>query len=385
MAEDTKKAQSILYFEDDQELSEMFVKYLLKLGYQVVHYRSFPEGGVQAIREKLAHKPDFVLMDISLPGTDGIEICQRLRDEYIDFHVPILFVSGKMSDEDVLEAYDAGADDYLIKPIRLKELKIKLEHFTRQKEEFIAQQEQVSGAQKMAFEAMTTSSELGEILRFHEESYLVKNLDELINLLIGAISKFALKSSILVFGRPNQYYRDDGQQKPLEEKTLIAFKDQQRIYSWKNRTFFNYENFSVLIRDMPIDDEVRYGILLDQLCLLFNGVDSRIKGLKIEKNNQLKAITMKLAADTIANMVMEIETDNVDLSQQFETIILKMEANISTDIVMFNLLEREEKVLMDHVLTAINESTAVFELSMEKERQYKEIMTKLLSELLSTS
>ena len=94
---------------------------------------------------------------------------------------------------------------------------------------------------------------------------------------------------------------------------------------------------------------------------------------------------MKVAADTIANLVMEIETDNVELSQQFESIILKMEANISSDIVMFNLLENEEKVLLDHVVTAIKESTAVFELSMEKERQYKEIMTKLLKDLISTS
>lgn len=341
MDEVIKKEQSILYFEDDQELSELFVRYLTKYGYQVIHFREFPPGGVPAIREKLVNEPDFVLMDANLPGADGIEICRILRDEYVDIHVPIVFVSGKMSDEDVLEAYDAGADDYLVKPIRLKELKIKLEHFTRQKEELLAQQEQTSGAQKMAFEAMTTSSELGQILRFYEESYLVKNLDELVKLLINAISNFSLKSSILVFGEPNRFYREDGQQKPLEEKTLIGFKDQQRIYSWRNRTFFNYKSFSVLIRDMPIDDEVRCGILRDQLCLLFNGVDSRIKALNIAKSNELKAITMKLAADTIANMVMEIESDNVELSQQFESIILRMEADIGSDILIFNLLEEE--------------------------------------------
>jgi len=381
---DSENKKSILYFEDDKDLSELFVEYLTSCGYKVVHYLAFPEGGIAEIQKNFDGEPDFVLMDISLPGTDGKQICQVLRQSYIDRHVPILFVSGNMSEEDILDAYDAGADDYLIKPIRLKELKVKLENLSRHRDDYFTQHEQISGAQKMAFEAMTTSSELGEILRFHEDSHLATNIDDLMALLLGVISKFSLKASALVFSGQEKFYRDDGQEKPLEQKTLQAFKDQQRIYSWKNRTFFNYQSFSVLIRDMPIDDQDRYGILKDQLCLLFNGVDARIKSLLIEKSNQLKAVTMKVAADTIANMVMEIETDNVELSQQFETIILKMEANISSDIVMFNLLENEEKVLLDHVVTAIKESTAVFELSMEKERQYKEIMTKLLKDLIAT-
>ena len=378
-------SKTILYFEDEAALSELFIEYLSECGFTIIHYDSYPENGLEDIKKRINGKPDFVLMDLSLPGISGAQICHELRTDYLDRHVPVIFVSGQMSEKDILEAYDAGADDYLIKPIRLKELRVKLENFSRQQEEHFNQQEQMSGAQKMAFEAMTTSSELGEILRFHEESYLVANLDELMSLLLKAIAKFSLKSSILVFGEKESFYRDDGQSKPLEQKTLHAFKDQQRIYSWKNRTFFNYEHFSILIRDMPINDEERYGILKDQLCLLFNGVDARIKALLIEKSNQLKAITMKVAADTIANMVMEIESDNVELSQKFEAIILKMESNISADILMFNLLENEEKVLLEHIVSAIKESSEVFELSLQKEKQYKEIMTSLLRDLLSSN
>ena len=87
---------------------------------------------------------------------------------------------------------------------------------------------------------------------------------------------------------------------------------------------------------MPIEDKDRYGVLKDQLCLLFNGVDARVKALTTERSNQLKAQTMKAAADTIANVVMEIEQDNVELSQQFEHIILKMETEISSGLIQFN-------------------------------------------------
>ena len=65
-------------------------------------------------------------------------------------------------------------------------------------------------------------------------------------------------------------------------------------------------------------------------------------------------------------MVMEIENDNLELSGKFEKIILKMEADISADLVQLNLLEHEEKTLLGHVMWAIKESSSIFESSMEK-------------------
>ncbi len=383
--QDTKNKGIILCFEDDEDLGDMLVDYLTEQDYQVILYTEFPEQGVESIKKKLTEQPVIVLTDIGMPVLDGYEICKILKKGFLDHDVPVVFISGKISEQDILRAYDAGASDYLTKPLKLKELGVKLRQFSDSKRVRKNQQEQAIGAQKMAFEAMTTSSELGEILRFHEQSYLAKNLDELAELMLEIITKFSLKSSILFFTNTTNFYRDDGQQKPLEEKILLAFKDQERIYSWKDRTFFNYDYFSVLIRDMPIDDEEKYGVLKDQLCLLLNGVDARVKALNIERSNELKAITMKAAADTIANMVMEIENDNVDLSQYFENIILKMEANIQTDIIQFNLLENEEKILLEHIMVAIRESSAVFESCLEKEKEYKDIMNHLLKELLSSS
>jgi len=375
----------ILYFEDDQSLSEIITDYLTDEGYQVMHFLHFPEGGVQEIQDRLSEPPEIVLMDIGMPGINGYDACKKLKTDYLDEDTPVLFISGKISEKDILDAYEAGADDYLTKPLRIKQLCIKLEQYAKAKHDNLIRKTQISGAQKIAFEAMTTSSELGEILRFHEESYLIRNIDELASLMLKAIAKFSLKSSVVFFTHKTLYYRDDGLHKPLEEKTLIAFREQKRVFSWKNKTFFNYQYFSVLIRNMPIHDEMRYGILKDQLCLLFNGVDARVKALTMERSNELKALTMKAAADTIANMVMEIENDNVELSHKFEQVILKMEADISADFVQFNLLEHEEEVLLGHIMRATKESSKIFESSTVKKHQYKDIMTKLLKDLLDTS
>lgn len=75
----------------------------------------------------------------------------------------------------------------------------------------------------------------------------------------------------------------------------------------------------------------------------------------------------------------------VELSRKFEQIILKMEADISSDFIQFNLLEHEEETLLRHLMKTIKESSNIFESSMEKEGQYKDIMTKRLKDLLDTS
>jgi len=374
---------NILFFEDDEDVSELVVDYLTEQNYQVNHYPAYPGGGVETIRGQSSSIPDVVIMDINLPGKDGYEICRLLKQEYLGEDVPVLFSSGRLSEDDILKAYDSGADDFHAKPIRLKELEIKIEQYQTLKQQREAHKEQTGFAQKMAFEAMATSSELGEILRFHEALHLITELDELADLLLKAIAQFSLTSSIMFFTDKTHYFCQEGEEHPLEQQVLNAFKGRDRIYSWKNKTFFNYELFSVLIKNMPIDDEERYGVLKDQLCILLNGVDARVKAILIEESNKRKSVTMKIAADTIANMVMEIENDNVELSQNFERIILKMEGNIGADIIQFSLLENEEKVLMDHVMLAIKESSEVFDTSIAKEKQYKEIMTRLLKDLMS--
>ncbi len=383
MMVDRVSTGNILYFEDDEEAAQLFVEFFEEQGYSVIHYEKFPENGIEDIKKRCIELPHAVLLDVMMPGVDGYQACRLLRDDYLGADVPVIFISGKVADEDILMAYDVGANEFLSKPVRLKELAIKLRQYIGLAKQKLQQQEQINSAHKMVFEAMTTSSEIGEILRFHEESYSASSFQSLAKLLLEAISKFSLKSSVMFFTNTTRYFSDDETDKPLERKILTAFKDQPRIFSWKNRTFFNYQSFSVLVRNMPVDDEARYGVLKDQLCILLNGVEARVKSLLIEESNKKKAITLKVAADTIANMVMEIENDNVELSQKFEEVILKMEANISSDIIQFNLLEEEEKVLLEHIILATKESSRIFDTSLEKEREYKQIMTKLLSELLS--
>ncbi|QCK86148.1 response regulator [Phreatobacter aquaticus] len=107
--------QHILVVEDDQELSKLLVRYLRTNGYRVT---SAPDG--RDFDRLLAdHRFDLVVLDIMLPGEDGLSLCRRARAVS---NVPLVIVSAKGEELDRIVGLEIGADDYLAKPFNPREL-----------------------------------------------------------------------------------------------------------------------------------------------------------------------------------------------------------------------------------------------------------------------
>ena len=105
----------ILVVDDDTALAEMIGIVLRTEGFDPV----FCEDGAQAIEIFRASKPDLVLLDLMLPGLDGIEVCSRIRAES---GTPVIMLTAKSDTADVVKGLESGADDYMVKPFNPKEL-----------------------------------------------------------------------------------------------------------------------------------------------------------------------------------------------------------------------------------------------------------------------
>lgn len=105
----------ILVVDDDTALAEMIGIVLRTEGFDPV----FCEDGAQAVETFRAAKPDLVLLDLMLPGLDGIEVCSRIRAES---GTPIIMLTAKSDTADVVKGLESGADDYMVKPFNPKEL-----------------------------------------------------------------------------------------------------------------------------------------------------------------------------------------------------------------------------------------------------------------------
>ncbi|MGX5680742.1 MtrAB system response regulator MtrA [Schumannella luteola] len=105
----------ILVVDDDTALAEMIGIVLRTEGFEP----SFCEDGTGALEAFRTTRPDLVLLDLMLPGIDGIEVCSRIREES---GVPIIMLTAKSDTSDVVKGLESGADDYVVKPFNPKEL-----------------------------------------------------------------------------------------------------------------------------------------------------------------------------------------------------------------------------------------------------------------------
>jgi DNA-binding response OmpR family regulator len=107
----------VVLIEDDGDIAEAITYQLEKVGLQVKVARTGEEG-LEAVRRGA----DLVLLDLNLPGMDGLEVCRMIRRQTTTAHVPIIIVSARADEVDRVLGLEMGADDYMVKPFSLKEL-----------------------------------------------------------------------------------------------------------------------------------------------------------------------------------------------------------------------------------------------------------------------
>ncbi|WP_248929196.1 response regulator transcription factor [Paenibacillus hamazuiensis] len=107
--------EKIMIVDDEPEIVELIQLYLLKEGYEVISVGD----GRKVYDAVMQHRPDLIILDILLPGMDGIEVCCQLRKTV---HTPILFISCKKEDMDIILGLSTGGDDYITKPFSPSQL-----------------------------------------------------------------------------------------------------------------------------------------------------------------------------------------------------------------------------------------------------------------------
>jgi len=117
----------ILVVDDDASVTALVERGLKEYGHEIIS----ASQGVQALRLMQERRPDLVILDIVMPGTDGLEVCRRMRRSPGLCVVPILFLTRKDAVEDRIEGLRAGADDYLGKPFHLRELQLRVQAILR--------------------------------------------------------------------------------------------------------------------------------------------------------------------------------------------------------------------------------------------------------------
>lgn len=122
----TLMKEKILIIDDEVEILNFLQDALEDEGYQVLK----ASNGIEALSQ-LKHGPDLLILDVMMPGMNGFELCEQIRK---NVNMPILFLSAKQTENDLVQGLSVGGDDYLIKPFSLRELKMRIYAHLRREE-----------------------------------------------------------------------------------------------------------------------------------------------------------------------------------------------------------------------------------------------------------
>lgn len=223
---------------------------------------------------------DCLLLDIEMPGMNGYDVCRRFRAGDPESHVPVLFVSGHDTAPERLAAYEAGGDDFIIKPIAAKELLLKVETLTARANHLRELEARSQAAQQIAFTAMSSMGDLGAILDFMRHSAAATDYATLAQRLLDAMHAWGLRGVAEVRGQAGKFDRpSDEFSSPLQISVLDNLRQMGRIFELGSRAIVNYEHISLLVHNLPTEDPDKVGRLRDHLALLAEAADTRVMAL----------------------------------------------------------------------------------------------------------
>lgn len=363
---------------DDEAINRTILEEIFEDSYELICVNN----GQECLDSVAQRKPDLILLDVNMPVMDGIETCKKLRTDPDNRLIPIVFVSALVSNEEKLRGYEAGADEYISKPFNTDELVTKVKIILKQSADIAELQQSSDFAMQTAMTAMTNSSELGLVIRFLQESFDCKNYQALAEKAFEYAGQYGVETSLIIIeGNEEIVLFNDNVERPLERTALEQLTNKGRIYTIGNKIIINGERASLLVRNIPLDDEDKIGRLRDHLAVLLDGVDARLKGIENEISIATKKQELSEAIQLTHNEINEI--DSVHRTQQLGVtqVLSDIGANIEKVFIKLGLTGEQEQMLVDFISNAEKSTEELYKKSVELDQRFENILSKLQSVL----
>ncbi|GAB1256354.1 response regulator [Aurantivibrio plasticivorans] len=302
-----------------------------------------------------------LILDLIANGEFDIDCYEDfLQDEAVKSQ-PVIVLSPIEELRHKLRAFELGCDDVLHANDSIEEVAARIHKsiFNTIANEQL--QSRLMAANETAFTAMADNSDLGSNVQFLVDANNCDNLDELGQLLFSTLSRYELSCSLQMrslYGIKNM--EANGMAKDLESQLLEQMAGAGRYIDFGKRTIMNYGQASILVRNMPLDNQKRYGSIKDNVQALLMGIDARIKALDAQsKLRDEKAALTKLSED-VRRVMTEIDNSYQKVMRDIATVVEDLADAVSERIPNLALSEEQEKFFDEVVTHCVVDTNRIF-------------------------
>lgn len=363
---------------DDDEISSALLATALQDDFDILCAAS----GEDCLARIDGYRPEVVLLDIVMDGIDGYETCRRLR-ALDSWPTPaeqpaVIFVSGHDSLDERLMAYESGGDDFMTKPPEATEVRRKVRALVALVAARRQLQAEKDSVQQMAMSFLTNLGESGTALQFLRNGLACDDMAELARLAIGALGEYGLSAHVQL--RPPGEcltFADQGIASPLEESVLAQVRGLDRIFQFHNRLVINYPHVSILINNLPIEDEDRCGRLRDHLAIIAEGCEASavalIRTAEIERRN----CKLQAAARAVERTIEALREQYRMQQTETRVILHQMNEQLAKELIYIGLTEKQEDQLQTLLAGSTNEALKLFQRGLEFDTELGKLLTSL--------
>ena len=345
-----ENATTILVIDDDKFIHKVIRNALVVEGFELIYAHDGAEG-LELASEK---KPNIIILDIEMPNMNGYEVCEQLKQNEDTQEIPVVFLSSHTDLRARMQGYEAGAEDYLVKPFEKEDLVAKMRVLCKFLETQNSLKEVYFDAKEVARIALTTTSELSLAMQFVENSYSYVNYTDLAQALLISFAQFDTDCVLMVNDdKETLWFSSDGNITPLEQEMLEMAERDKRFIDFGMRTIVNYQNLSALVRNMPLDNMERYGRLKDLFPVLMSAADVKINSIKAETATANQSLEVMETFGKIRGKLYFLAKTLIESQQQSNQILEGMVTELNTDLLRMGLEEDQEAQLLGQLDSTI--------------------------------
>lgn len=353
---------------DDEAMNIVIAKRLL--GDSAYRYSS-ASNGLEALSRIEADKPEVVLLDILMPGIDGLETCRRIRAAPANDGITLLFVTSLDDPETRLSAYDAGGDDILAKPLNAQVIRHKVENALKNQAMVAELRKEIAATRGMLMSSLSTTGEYGVVMHALRNSLSCRGLGELAEVVLAALDTYGLKGSIQL-RTPDGILTLNSERRssPVDQEMLRNLSLENRhIFDYGSRSVFCYPNVALLVRDMPLYSPEAYGRMKDNLALLAEGAEFRLAAMVDEMRMRGERANLVTAVALLNHLLSQVDAEFKRGQSEMTDIFNELERKLEGSFAGLTLTEDQERGLWNIVRPLAARAAALYEDGISLDRQ----------------